>query len=76
VAYPGGVSAPRARVGLSPVQYDALTGPERYASLNQAIVAAKLEVPIAAEFPLSDAAGAQRAMAAGHVLGKIVLRIH
>ena len=76
VAYPGGVSAPKARAGLSPVEYDALTGPQQYARLNQAIVASKLEVPIAAEFPLSDAAGAHRAMEAGHVLGKIVLRIH
>jgi len=76
VAYPAGVSAPKARPGFSPVQYNALTGQQQYARLNQAIVAAKLEVPIAAEFPLSDAAGAQRAMEAGHVLGKIVLRIH
>ena len=76
MAYPGGVSAPKARAGLSPVEYDALTGPQQYTRLNQAIVASKLEVPIAAEFPLSDAAGAHRAMEAGHVLGKIVLRVY
>lgn len=76
VASPGGVTAPKTRPGLAPVQYDALTGPQQYERLNQAIVAAKLEVPIAAEFPLSDAAGAHRAMEAGHVLGKIVLRVH
>ena len=58
------------------MEYDALTGPQQYTRLNQAIVASKLEVPIAAEFPLSDAAGAHRAMEAGHVLGKIVLRVY
>ena len=77
VAFPEGVQPePRARPGLAPVKYNAVAGPQEYTRLNQAIVAAKLEVPIAAEFPLSDAAGAQRAIAAGHVLGKIVLRIH
>jgi NADPH:quinone reductase-like Zn-dependent oxidoreductase len=67
VAFPSGVRPePKARPGLVIVKFDAL---------NEAIQAAKLEVPIAAEFPLIDAAGAQQRMAAGHVLGKIVLRI-
>lgn len=77
VAFPTGVRPePKARAGLTLVKYDAVTGPAEYAHLNEAIVAAKLEVPIAAEFPLAEAAKAQQAMAAGHVLGKIVLRIH
>jgi NADPH:quinone reductase-like Zn-dependent oxidoreductase len=76
LAFPSGVRPePKERAGLKAVRYDALTGPEEYARLNQAIVAAKLEVPIAAEFPLGDAAKAQERMAAGHVLGKIVLRV-
>jgi len=76
VAFPSGVHPePKARAGLAIVKYDALTGPAEYARLNEAIVAAKLEVPIAAEFPLADAAKAQERMAAGHVLGKIVLLI-
>ncbi len=76
VAFPSGVRPePRARAGLSVVKYDALTGPAEYERLNQAIVAAKLEVPVAAEFPLAEAGKAQERMAAGHVLGKIVLRI-
>lgn len=76
VAFPTGVRPePKARAGLSIVKYDALTGPAEYERLNQAIVAAKLQVPIAAEFPLADAAQAQQRMAAGHVLGKIVLRV-
>jgi NADPH:quinone reductase-like Zn-dependent oxidoreductase len=34
-----------------------------------------LQVPIAAEFPLADAAKAQERMEAGHVLGKVILRV-
>lgn len=76
VAYPSGVRpAPKARSGVAIIKYDALTGPAEFARLGQAITAAKLEVPIAAEFPLADAAKAHERMAAGHVLGKVVLRI-
>ena len=77
VAYPTGVRpVPKERTGLTVSKYDAISGPEEYARLNTAIVATKLEVPVAAEFPLAEAAKAQERMAAGHVLGKIVLRIH
>jgi NADPH:quinone reductase len=76
VAFPEGVRPqPKPRAGVPIVSYNALTGPEEYARLNQAIEAAKLEVPIAAEFPLAEAAKAQERMAAGHVLGKIVLQV-
>ena len=76
VAFPEGVRPqPKARAGVPIVSYDALTGPDEYARLNEAVQAAKLEVPIAAEFPLAEAARAQERMAAGHVLGKIVLRV-
>jgi len=76
VAFPGGVRPePRPRAGLAIVKYDALTGPDEYARLNEALLAAKPEVPIAAEFPLAEAAAAQQRVAAGHVLGKVVLRI-
>jgi NADPH:quinone reductase len=75
-AYPSGVHPePKARTGTTVVSYDAIAAPAQYARLNKASVAAKLKVPIAAEFPLADAAKAQERMAAGHVLGKIVLRI-
>jgi NADPH2:quinone reductase len=43
--------------------------------LNKAVEAAKLQVPIAAEYPLADAAEAHKRLAAGHLLGKIVLRV-
>jgi NADPH:quinone reductase len=77
VAYPSGVEpAPKARAGLKIVRYDALTGAKEFEHLNAAIVAAKLTVPIAAEYPLAEAAQAQERMKAGHVLGKIVLTMH
>jgi enoyl reductase len=41
--------------------------------LNKAAEAAKLRVPVAAEYPLADAAQAHRRLEAGHLLGKIVL---
>jgi len=44
--------------------------------LNQGIVASKLQVPIAAEYPLAEAAKAHERLEAGHVLGKVVLQIH
>ena len=57
--------------------YDAITEPEEteLARLNQAIEARKFEIPIPAEYPLAEAAKAHARMAAGHVLGKLVLRV-
>jgi NADPH:quinone reductase len=76
VAFPSGVEPePKPRDGLSIVRYDAIPGVQEYQRLNHAIEAAKLEVPIAAEFPLAEAAKAQERVEAGHILGKIVLRI-
>ncbi|HYM28232.1 MAG TPA: zinc-binding dehydrogenase [Steroidobacteraceae bacterium] len=43
--------------------------------LNQAIVAAKLDVTIAAEYPLAQAAQAHERLQSGDVLGKVVLRV-
>jgi NADPH:quinone reductase len=75
-AYPSGVRPePKAGAGTRIVRYDAIAAPAEYTRLNAAIEAAKLKVPIAAEYPLADAAKAHERMAAGHVLGKIVLRI-
>ena len=51
-------------------------GPEEFARLNTAIEAVHSQVPIAAQFPLADAAQAQARVEAGHVLGKIVLVIN
>ena len=57
------------------VRYDAIAGPDEFERLNAAIVAAKLQVPNAAEYPLANAAMAQQRESAGHVLGKVVLQI-
>ena len=76
LAYPNGVQpAPRKRSGISVVAYDAVPGVRALQRLNQAVTAARLRVPIAAVFPLADAAKAHRRLAEGHVLGKIVLRV-
>ena len=78
VAFPRGVEPePTARLGIAVVPYDAIAGPEdaELARLNEAVEARKFEIPIAAEFPLADAAKAHERLAAGHVLGKILLRI-
>ena len=56
--------------------YNAVAGTQEFERLNQAIIASKLQVPIAAEYPLAEAAKAHERLEAGHVLGKVVLRIH
>ncbi len=78
VAFPWGVSPePKPRIEVSQnIRYNAIAGPQEFERLNQAIVAAKLQVPIAAEYPLADAGKAHERLEAGHVLGKVVLRIH
>jgi NADPH:quinone reductase-like Zn-dependent oxidoreductase len=75
VAWPNGVEpAPRKRKNLRMKAYDAVASPEKYAALNRAVIASKLQVPIAKSFPLERAAEAHRLIERGHVLGKIVLR--
>jgi len=54
--------------------YDGISLLQRLGA-DAAIVAAKLQVPIAAKYPLAAAGEAQQRIAAGHVLGKLVLRI-
>ena len=77
VAYPSGVEPiPKPRDSVRIIRYDAVAGTREFERLDTAIEAAKLRVPIAAEYPLADAAKAHERLAAGHVLGKVVLRIH
>ena len=76
VAFPNGVEpAPRKRRGLSLQSYDATPGVREFERLGRAIAAARLEVPIAASYPLAQAAKAHARLAKGHVLGKVVLRV-
>ena len=76
VAYPNGVEPePQRREGLQFISYDAVSGAAEFERLGRAVEASQLEVPIAACYRLSDAARAHERLAAGHVLGKIVLRV-
>ncbi len=78
VAYPNGVEpVPKPRPGATIIPYDALFGNQKLqmAQLNQAVEARAFEVPIAATFPLADAAAAHRRVEAGRVPGKVVLKI-
>jgi NADPH:quinone reductase len=76
VAYPNGIEpAPRKRRGIRVESYDGASGVREFERLGKAVERAKLKVRIAASFSLEDAAAAHRRIAAGHVLGKIVLRV-
>jgi NADPH:quinone reductase len=78
IAFPWGVSpepTPTVEVRSS-TRFNAIAGPKEFEQLNQAITAAKLRVPIAAEYSLADAAKAHERLESGHLLGKVVLRIH
>lgn len=76
VAYPNGVEpAPGRRPRVRSLAYDAELGPREFARLARAVAEARLEVPIAAVYPLAVAARAHVRLERGHVLGRIVLRI-
>jgi NADPH:quinone reductase-like Zn-dependent oxidoreductase len=76
LAYPNGIEpAPRKRKGIRFIAYDGTPGVRELQSLNRAVEACRLKVPIAKSFPLARAAAAYRLAAKGHVLGKVVLRI-
>jgi NADPH:quinone reductase-like Zn-dependent oxidoreductase len=76
VAYPNGVEPePQRRPKVRFVPYDAEAGPLQFARLERAVEQARLQVPIAAVFPLEEAAKAHERIERGHVLGRIVLQI-
>jgi NADPH:quinone reductase len=78
VAYPTGVEpVPKPRPGVTITRYDALFGDEKVQlkQLNEAVEAGHIEVPIAATFALADAAAAHSRVEAGHVPGKVLLKI-
>ena len=77
LAYPNGIDPePKKRPKIEIIPYDAVPGVREFDRLGRAVEAARLQVPIAAAYPLADAAKAHERLAAGHVLGKIVLRTH
>ncbi len=76
VAYPNGVApAPPRRRGYRLRAYDGVASRPAFARLLRAIDEAKLRVPIAATYPLAQAAKAHQRVEKGHVLGRIVLRV-
>jgi NADPH:quinone reductase-like Zn-dependent oxidoreductase len=76
VAYLYGVEPlPKPRLGIRMTLYSFISGTREFELLGKAVEAAKLQVPIAAEFSLADAAEAHKRLEAGHLLGKIVLRV-
>ena len=76
VAYLYGMEPlPKPRYGIKMILYSFISGTREYERLNRAAEAAKLQVPIAAQYPLAAAAAAHRRLEAGHVLGKIVLLV-
>ena len=75
-AYPNGVEPePDRRPGIEIMSFDAVAGVREFERLGRAVEGARLQVPIAATYPLAEAAKAHERLAEGHVLGKIVLRI-
>jgi NADPH2:quinone reductase len=76
VAYPNGIEPePKKRRGIDIVSYDGVSGVREFQKLGRAIEEARAKVPIAAVYPLAEAAEAHERLGQGHVLGKIVLRI-
>ena len=74
IAYPNGVEPPHRR-GITKTAYDAIAGSREFARLARAITESHLRVPIAAVFPLAQAAKAHARRERDHVMGRIVLRI-
>jgi NADPH:quinone reductase len=76
LAYPNGIEPePATRRSAKFIPYDGTPGARQFERLGRAIEAANLKVRIGAEFPLAEAAKAHQRLAAGHLLGKSVLRI-
>jgi NADPH2:quinone reductase len=76
VAFPHGIEpAPRQRRGIELTAYDATPGVRELERLGRAVEKAQLKVPIAEAYPLEQATAAHQRIAAGHVLGKIVLSV-
>ena len=75
VAYPNGVEPGRPARRHNDPSLQRHPGAREFERLNRAIDECKLQVQIAASYPLTEAARAHERLAQGHVLGKIVLQI-
>jgi NADPH:quinone reductase len=75
LVYPNGIEPiPRRRHALRVDTFDAVASPRQFARLNRYLTRIRIQVPIAATYPLARAADAHRRLDRGHVLGRIVLR--
>ena len=76
LAYPSGVKPEfKADGRIKVILYDAVPGVAEFARLNRALASIAAEVPIDSEFVLADARQAHQRLAAGHLLGKVILRV-
>jgi NADPH2:quinone reductase len=76
LAYPNGIEPePRKRRGLKITSYDAESGVRPFERLNAAVEQSRLQVPIAAVFPLDEITRAHERIEHGHVVGKVVLEV-
>lgn len=76
VAYLYGMDPlPQPRLGLRMTLYSYIPGRRELERLNSAVEAAHLQVPVAAQYSLADAALAHRRLESGHLLGKIELQV-
>ncbi len=76
VAYPNGIDPePRRRRSVRLLPFDGVAGRREFARLDRAVVEARLRVPIAAVYPLTQAAKAHARLERGGILGRIVLEI-
>ena len=76
LAYPSGVTPePKPDGRIKVIRYDAIPGIAEFARLNRALESMTPEVLIDSEFALADARQAHQRLAAGHLLGKVILRV-
>ena len=76
VSYPNGVEPePGRRRKIRMKSYDAVAGPAEFARLEKAATEVRLSVPLAAVYPLAQAARAHQRLERGHLIGRIVLKI-
>ena len=76
IAFPHGVEpVPKRRRRVRVSAYDAVAGPREFEQLERAVTEAHLCVPVAAIYPLAQAAKAHARLERGHVLGRIVIQI-
>jgi NADPH:quinone reductase len=76
VAYLYGMDPlPQPRLGIQMLLYSYIADRRELSRLNEAVEAAQLRVPVAAQFPLAEAAQAHARLDRGHLQGKIALII-